>query len=217
MLSVFIFSAGSPIIVDVEESCARCSIDIIAIIKNTDDVVFALDTAKVRAIDEVPATVFQNAVLVPLFTPGHRKHAKEQVSALGANRFETLIDPTAILPRSLTVGSGVYVNSGVTIGAASRIDDFVFINRAASLGHHFYAEEFVSIGPGVVTGGDVKIGRGAVLGTGAVILPGIRIGANSVIGAGSVVTRDVPSNTLVIGNPARVAKQNITGYNGVGV
>lgn len=41
----------------------------------------------------------------------------------------------------------------------------------------------------------------------AVILPGVRIGKNAIIGAGSVVTKDVPPNTVVLGNPARVVKQ----------
>ena len=45
------------------------------------------------------------------------------------------------------------------------------------------------------------------IGGGAIILPGVTVGENSVIGAGSVVTRDVPANVVVVGNPARVVKQ----------
>ena len=46
---------------------------------------------------------------------------------------------------------------------------------------------------------------------GAVVLNDLRIGSNSVIGAGSVVHRDVPDNTLVVGNPAEIAKTGIEG------
>lgn len=53
----------------------------------------------------------------------------------------------------------------------------------------------------------ILIGRGNWIGMGAVILPGIQIGDNSVIGAGAIVTRDVPSNTVVVGNPARAIKE----------
>lgn len=45
------------------------------------------------------------------------------------------------------------------------------------------------------------------IGAGAVILPGVTIGKNAVVGAGSVVTKDVPENTVVVGNPARVLRE----------
>jgi acetyltransferase-like isoleucine patch superfamily enzyme len=50
--------------------------------------------------------------------------------------------------------------------------------------------------------------RGASIGSGAVLLCGITVGQNAMIGAGSVVTKDVPSDTIVAGNPARVIKKN---------
>lgn len=54
---------------------------------------------------------------------------------------------------------------------------------------------------------DVHIEENTWIGANAVILPGITIGKNSVIGAGSIVTHDVPENTVVVGNPARVLKK----------
>ena len=50
----------------------------------------------------------------------------------------------------------------------------------------------------------VFIGDNCFIGYGAVIMPGVRIGDNVVVGAGSIVTRDVPSNSVVVGAPARV-------------
>ena len=48
--------------------------------------------------------------------------------------------------------------------------------------------------------------RGASIGTGVTILPNTCIGENAVVGAGSVVTKDVPANAIIAGNPARVLR-----------
>ena len=53
----------------------------------------------------------------------------------------------------------------------------------------------------------VHIGKNCWIGAGAVILPGVNIGDNSVIGAGSVVTKDIPANTVAVGNPCRVLRE----------
>ena len=53
----------------------------------------------------------------------------------------------------------------------------------------------------------VTIGDGCWIGGGVIILPGITIGEGSVIGAGSVVTKDIPTNSLAVGNPCRVIRQ----------
>ncbi len=53
----------------------------------------------------------------------------------------------------------------------------------------------------------IKIGNGCWLGGGVIVLPGVTIGDGSVIGAGSVVTKDIPENSLAVGNPCRVIRQ----------
>ena len=52
----------------------------------------------------------------------------------------------------------------------------------------------------------IRIGNAVWIGGGAIVLPGVTIGDGAVIGAGSVVTRDVPADTVVAGNPARVVR-----------
>ena len=53
----------------------------------------------------------------------------------------------------------------------------------------------------------IKIGNGCWLGGGVIVLPGVTIGDGAVIGAGSVVTKDIPVNSLAVGNPCRVIRQ----------
>ena len=56
---------------------------------------------------------------------------------------------------------------------------------------------------------DVYIGENCFIAIGAIIMPGVRIGDQVIVGAGSVVTRDVPSNTIVAGSPAKIIKTGI--------
>lgn len=53
----------------------------------------------------------------------------------------------------------------------------------------------------------IKIGNGCWLGGGVIVLPGVTIGEGSVIGAGSVVTKDIPPNSVAVGNPCRVIRK----------
>lgn len=53
----------------------------------------------------------------------------------------------------------------------------------------------------------ITIGNGCWLGGGVIVLPGVTIGDGSVIGAGSVVTKDIPENSLAVGNPCRVIRR----------
>lgn len=58
------------------------------------------------------------------------------------------------------------------------------------------------------------IGHDCVIGINAIIMPGVKIGDEVVIGSGSVVTKDIPSNCIAVGNPAKIIKTNIHVYNG---
>tara|TARA_B100002049_G_scaffold101937_1_gene75240 strand:- start:5246 stop:5743 length:498 start_codon:yes stop_codon:yes gene_type:complete len=62
----------------------------------------------------------------------------------------------------------------------------------------------------------IKIGNNVFIGYGAIIMPGVVIGDNVVIGAKSLVSRDIPSNSVAVGTPARVIK-NIRDYEGVAI
>ena len=106
---------------------------------------------------------------------------------------------------NIHLGADVFLNFNsvildvveVRIGAGTQIGPAVQIYAAD---HPRDAEIRRS---GLEFGRPVRIGEHVWIGGGAIILPGITIGDGAVIGAGSVVTRDVPANGTVVGNPAR--------------
>jgi acetyltransferase-like isoleucine patch superfamily enzyme len=104
-----------------------------------------------------------------------------------------------------TLGNGVFIGDHCIFDCSAPIciGDNVFIAYGVTLvtGTH-------AIGPRECRAGNyaprgVTIGDGCWIGARSVILPGIHIGRGVVVGAGSVVTRDVPPDTVVAGNPAR--------------
>lgn len=216
-MSVVLFGGGSSMVVEVEESCARLGLDVVAIVQNVEGPVHALARDRVVRVDDVGPSLATHPYLVPIFTPGHRLAAHQDALRRGFAGAATVIDPTAVVARSATVAAGSYVNAGVVVGAATRIGAFVFINRAVSVGHHVDIEDFVSLGPGAIICGNTQIGRGSVVAAGAVVLPGVKIGSNSVVAAGAVVRDCVADHCLVTGNPACVIKTNYAGFGDLSV
>lgn len=217
MTQVVIYGIGSPILVDVEESLFRAGVSVIAGIRNHTGESFLSKEILVMTPDALSEEIPDLPFVVPLFTPGNRQIAAMEAKRMGFSRPYCLIDSSVAVPRSLKMEPGGYINAGCSLGAHSHFGYFVFINRGASIGHHARFGKFVSIGPGAVVAGEVTVGRGAMIGAGAVVLPEVTIAENSVVGAGAVVTRDVPAHCMVLGNPARIVKENIAGYKGITV
>lgn len=104
----------------------------------------------------------------------------------------------------MTIGEGVRIsrkaNLDYTHPKGVHIGDYTIITPGVHIfTHDFVKREHVS----------TFIGSNCFLGAGSIILPGVTIGDHCVIAAGSVVTQDVPSRSVVAGNPAKVLKSNI--------
>ena len=79
------------------------------------------------------------------------------------------------------------------------------------MGHDLKVGDNVVISSLSFIGGDVTIGRNTYIGPSSCIRNGLHIGENAIIGMGSVVTKDVPDNAVVYGNPAKVKRYNEKG------
>jgi serine acetyltransferase len=107
------------------------------------------------------------------------------------------------IENKVRVGNHVTVKCGVQLWDGVTLEDNVFIGPNVT----FTNDSFPRSKQFMDEPGRTLVRKGASIGANATILPGLVIGSNAMIGAGSVVTRDVPPNAIVVGNPAR-----ITGY-----
>lgn len=128
--------------------------------------------------------------------------------AIGRN---TKIGAFVEIQKNAKVGTNCKISSHTFICEGVTIEDNVFIGhgvtfindrypRATGPGGELQTERDWNVSPTLVK-------RGASIGSGATILCNVTIGENAIVGAGSVVTQDVPMNSVVAGNPARVLRQ----------
>jgi UDP-2-acetamido-3-amino-2,3-dideoxy-glucuronate N-acetyltransferase len=120
------------------------------------------------------------------------------------------------------IGSFVEVQKGARIGHHCKVSSHTFICEGVTvedevfIGHgvNFINDNYprATTAAGTLQGDSdwqvapTVVKRGASIGTGATILGGVQIGPRAIVGAGSVVTRDVPADTIVAGNPARIIR-----------
>ena len=105
-----------------------------------------------------------------------------------------------LIENDVVIGDRVTVKSGVQLWDGLRVGDDVFIGPNAS----FTNDRFPRSKQRPEKYLETVVKQGASIGAGAVILPGIRIGSNAMVAAGAVVTRSVPPNSIVVGNPAKI-------------
>ncbi len=98
------------------------------------------------------------------------------------------------------IGNRVTIKSGVQMWDGIRIDDDVFVGPNVTFTNDMWPRSKQHLSSYQQT----RLHRGCSIGAGSVILPGIQVGSGAMVGAGSVVTKDVPPQAKVYGNPARI-------------
>jgi len=123
---------------------------------------------------------------------------------------ETKIGAFVEIQKNASVGQRCKISSHTFVCEGVTIEDNVFIGHGVTFINDSYPRATTSGGE-LQTEKDWRVEttvvkRGASIGSGSTILSNLVIGENAIVGAGSVVTHDVPANTIVAGNPARVLR-----------
>ena len=123
---------------------------------------------------------------------------------------ETKIGAFVEIQKNSRVGRCCKISSHTFICEGVDIEDDVFVGHSVTFITDVYPRA-TAPGGGLQTEADwkvekTKVCRGASIGSGATILCNVTIGENAIVGAGSVVTKDVPANAIVAGNPAKVLR-----------
>ena len=123
---------------------------------------------------------------------------------------ETKIGAFVEIQKNARVGNNCKISSHTFICEGVTIEDGVFIGHSVTFINDSYPRATAEGGQ-LQTEKDWKVERtlikkGASVGSGTTILANVTIGENAIVGAGSVVTKDVPANAIVAGNPAKVLR-----------
>lgn len=110
---------------------------------------------------------------------------------------------------NIEIGKNFYSNHNLIILDANKVEfgDNVFIGPNCGFYTAGHPLDYETRNKGLEYAKPIKVGNNVWFGGNVTVLPGVKIGDNSVIGAGSVVTKDIPENSIAVGNPCKVIKK----------
>lgn len=119
----------------------------------------------------------------------------------------SIIDKTSVIPNEFCkIGNGVLIAPLAQLSTDTTVSDNCILLPNSYLGHDSTLEQFAHLATNAVVGANVLVGKGVHIGSNATIREKVCIGDFSLIGAGAVVLNDVPENSIVAGNPAKIIK-----------
>lgn len=149
-----------------------------------------------------PSGVYDKAII----TIGNCQIRKKITEKIKVKEFIRAIHPFTCISKNSTIGEGTVIMQGAIVQAGTSIGKHCNINTKASVDHDCKLSDFVHIAPGATICGEVEIGECTWIGAGAVVKQCIKIGRNCIIGAGAVIIRDIPDNSVAVGNPGHIIK-----------
>ena len=118
-------------------------------------------------------------------------------------RLVSLVDPSAFVSRTATIGVGCVIYPQCFVGLNARLGEVVFCLSGAVINQDDVVEDGVTFASGAMLAGNVHVEADCYLGQGCLVRQFVRVGRGSMIGMGAVVVKEVAPGSVMVGNPAR--------------
>jgi sugar O-acyltransferase (sialic acid O-acetyltransferase NeuD family) len=126
-------------------------------------------------------------------------------------RFASIVHPDATISRHATIGDGCLILGGARVAAKAAVYDFSFLYANTAITHDNSIGRFVSVNAGAAIGGWCRVGDRTAVGLSSCLRERVSVGTDVVIGANTYVNRDLPSNSVAVGSPARIIRFRASG------
>ncbi|MBN3189598.1 acetyltransferase [Pectobacterium brasiliense] len=185
--------------------------------KRWEDILFIDDINPERVLKNISVKSFAQVknikfleVVIAIGEPAIRASMAEKIRGSRIN-LATLIDPSAYISPCSKIGDGVVIYQGVNVSCDTCVEDNVIMQAFSSISHdcHIAAHSITSTYSAMA--GAVYVGTRTFIGMGALIKEKIRIGNDVIVGMGANVVSSVPDKMVVLGNPAKIVRENDSG------
>lgn len=149
---------------------------------------------------------FNLRYIIGINDPTVRKKIAEYMDSIYA-RPMTLVHETAFVGPHCQIGDGSVLGPYAVLTVDVNLGRHVHLNTSASVNQNSILGDYCTLSPGVRVCGDVTVGHTTYLGANSTVINMKTVGDNVTIGAGGVVVRDIPSDVIAVGVPAKVIKE----------
>lgn len=146
-------------------------------------------------------------VVIAIGDNADRKWIAGRIKEQGEWQFPIIEAMSSTVSRVAKIGEGTVILNGATVCSGAQVGKFAILNTMCVVEHDCRIGDFAHICPAAVLDGGAVVKEGAFVGTNATVLPRATIGEGAIVGAGAVVTKDVPAYATVVGNPARIVRE----------
>lgn len=149
---------------------------------------------------------FNNQFTLGVGNPALRHKLYQKFMDWGGVYTSTISPSAKIGSYDVKIGAGTNVLANAIFSNSSTIGMGGIVYYNVTITHDCIIGDFAELSPNVQLLGGCKVGNFTQIGASSVILPDVEVGSNVIIGAGSVVTKNIPSNCVAVGTPAKVIK-----------